>query len=79
MFNDNENKFIALLEKTKRYVKGELKLDNCDGKWFAMDYREEFAEACSIYNNPLITDKEAKEQDIDIIKCCDECNISYVE
>lgn len=83
MFNDNEKKFIDIINEAKRYVKGELELDCVDGEWYAMDYREELECAFPIeaepYNGyPLITRKEAERNRIDIIKCCDECNISYV-
>ena len=81
-FNHNERDFLEMLEEAKRYVKGELELDCVDGGWYAMDYREDFEGAFPIeaeqYNKPIITDKEAEEKHIDIIKCCDECDISYV-
>lgn len=81
-FNDNEKKFINMLEEAKRYVKGELELDNFDGEWFAMDYRADWEGAFPIetkpYNKPLITDEEAEEKGVNIIRCCDECDISYV-
>jgi len=82
MFNNNEKKFIEVINEAKRYVKGELELDCFDGKWFAMDYREDLEGAFGIeakqYNKPLITDEEAEEKGIDIIKCCDECGIFHV-
>lgn len=82
MFNSNEKKFIEKINEAKRYAKGELELDNFDGEWYAMDYREDFECAFPIeaeqYDEPLITDEEAEEKDIDIIKCCDECGIFYV-
>ena len=82
MFNNNEKKFIDIINEAKRYVKGDLELDNFDGKWFAMDYREDLESAFDIeaeqYNKPLITDEEAEENNIDIIKCCNECGIFYV-
>lgn len=81
-FNENEKAFIEMLEKAKCFVKGELELDNFDGEWFAMDYRADLEGAFYIeikpYHEPLITDKEAKEKSIDVVKCCDECDISYV-
>lgn len=81
-FNDNEKRFIEMLEEAKKYVKGELELDNFDGEWFAMDYRADLHCAFPIeakqYNKPLITDKEIKEKYIDFIKCCDTCDVSYV-
>lgn len=81
-FNENEKAFIERLEKAKSFVKGELELDNVDGKWFAMDYRVELEGAFFIemkpYDKPLITDEEAEEKGIDITKCCDACDVSYV-
>ena len=80
--NKNEKNFVETLEKAKRFVKGELELDNFDGKWFAMDYRKDLEGAFCIetepYDKPLITDEEAEEKGIDITKCCDACDISYV-
>lgn len=82
MFNDNEKKFIDIINEAKRYVKGELELDCVDGEWYAMDYRKELEGAFPIeakqYVLPLIRNEEAKHKGIDIIKCCDECDISYV-
>ena len=82
MANENEKVFIETLEKAKRFVKGELELDNFDGEWFAMDYRPELKGAFPIevkpYDKPLVTDEDAEEKGINITKCCDECDISYV-
>ena len=83
MFNDNEKKFIDMLNEAKRYVKGELELDCVDGEWYAMDYRAELEGAVQIeadvYQLPLITVEEAERKGIDVIKCCDECDVAYVE
>lgn len=77
-FNDNEKEFIKVLENAKRYVKGELELDNIDGEWFAMDYREDLEGAFNIdvapYDKALITEEQAEEKEIDVSKCCDYCN-----
>lgn len=82
MFNENEKQFINVINEAKKYVKGELELDCFDGKWFAMDYREDLGGAIDIeakqYNKPLITDEEAEKNGIDIVKCCNECDIYYV-
>lgn len=82
MLNNNEKKLIDIINEAKRYVKGELELDCVDGEWYAMDYREELGGAFPIeakqYDEPIITDEEAEEKGIDIIKCCDECGIFYV-
>lgn len=81
--NENEQKFINLLEEAKRYCKGELELDCFDDEWYAMDYRADFEEAMSIehsiYQLPLITVEEAERKGIDVTKCCDACDVSYVE
>lgn len=82
MFNNNEKMFIDIVNEAKRYVKGELELDCVDGKWYAMDYREDLEGAFPIeanqYNEPLITDEEAEHKGINIIKCCDMCDVSHV-
>ena len=81
-FNENEKAFIEKLEKAKCFVKGELELDNFDGEWFAMDYREDMEGAFPIemkpYDKPLITYEEAEEKGINITKCCDACDVFYV-
>ncbi len=80
--NENEKKFIGLLEEAKRYVKGELELDCFDDEWYAMDYRADFEEArpieYDIYKLPFITVEEAERKGIDVIKCCDACDVAYV-
>ena len=82
MLNDNEKNFVKLLEQAQRYVKGEVELDCFDGEWFIMDYREDLCGAFPIETNgfekPIITDKEAKQKGIDIVKCCNKCGILYV-
>lgn len=82
MINKNERKFMDLLEEAERYAKGELELDCVDGEWFVMDYREDLGGAFPIKSNgfdePIITDEEAKIKGIDIIECCDELGIAYV-
>ena len=83
MFNENEKKFIEEIEEAKKHAKGELELDLIEGEWFAMDYRSEKEGAFFFeddkYSKPLITEEEAKEKNINVIKCCDDCDVSYVE
>lgn len=71
--NENEKVFTETLRMADRYVKGELELDNFDGEWFAMDYREELGGAFPIdvepFNKPLITDEEAEQKGIYIEEC----------
>ena len=46
------------------------------------DYRADFEAAVpiesQIYDLPLITVEEAERKGIDVIKCCDECDVAYV-
>lgn len=82
MFNDDEKRFIRMLEEAKEYVTGELELDCEDGEWYAMDYRKDCECAFPIeaqgYNLPMITDNTADKYGIDIVKCCDYCEVAYV-
>ena len=81
-FNENEMQFIALIEEARRYVKGEVEIDYCDGEWIAMDYMESCGSAFPInavpYNIPLISKKEAKRKNINILECCKYCGVYYV-
>ena len=80
--NNGTKTFIKILEDAQKYVKGELELDLVDGAWYAMDYRADLEGAFPIdakgFNDLLITTEEAEKHGIDIIKCCDICDISYV-
>lgn len=82
MFNENEIKLIAMIERARGYVKGEVELDCVDGEWSVRDYRENLGGSFPIetapYNRPLITDEEANEKSVDIIKCCEMCGVYYV-
>ena len=80
--NKSEERLINILENAKQYVKGELELDCFGGIWIAMDYRADLESAFSIeakdFNDRIISVEEAKNLNIDVRKCCDECGISYV-
>ena len=85
--NEYEQKFIEKIEEAKRYCKGELELDLLENDifgdgWYAMDYREELEGAFGIssdkYNKPLITEETSQKYNIDVIKCCDYCDVYYV-
>lgn len=73
--NDNEKNFIEILNEAMRYIKGELELNNVEGDWYVLDYREDLGSAFNIdvapYDKPLITEEEAEEKGIDVRKCCD--------
>ena len=80
--NKNEKWFMDMLEEAKRHCKGELELDCLDGEWYTMDYRADLEAALwmdGMYKLPLITVEEAERKGIDVIKCCDACDVSYVE
>lgn len=76
------NGLIDRINEAKKYVKGELELNNFDGKWYAMDYIEtsggSFQIANGKYNEPLITDEEAKRLGVDVAKCCDLYGVFHV-
>lgn len=85
MLNENEKNFIELLKQVMRCVKGELELncfDDGDGEWYAMDYIEDLCSSFPIdingFNKPIITNEEAENKGIDIVKCCDKLGILYV-
>lgn len=82
MFNDREIELIGMIENARKYVKGEVELDCINGEWYVRDYREDFEGAFLIeaepYKKPLITDDEAKDKGVDIIKCCEMCGVYYV-
>ena len=64
-------------------LEGEIYLYCIYGKWYARDYREDLGGAFPIetetYINPIITNDEAEDKNIDIIKCCEMCGVYYVE
>ena len=78
----DEETLMLVIEDAKRYCKGELELDLNDDVWEAWDYREDLEGAFSIdikgFNDNIITESEAERLGIDVRKCCDVCNISYV-
>lgn len=77
----NEEKFIELINKARDYVKGELELELFNDEWYARDYREESGCLFSIdidgFDKPLITVREAKVRGIDVVKCCNRCNVYH--
>ena len=80
--NENEKQFVSKMEYAMRYCKGELELDLEGEMWVAWDYREDLEGAFPIdvegFDDEMISELEAKRLDIDVRKCCDYCDISYV-
>ena len=78
----NENRLVDIIENAKKYCKGELELDLVGDVWIAMDYRADLEGACSIdvkgFNDKIISVFEAETSGIDVRKCCDLCDVSYV-
>lgn len=75
--------FIKELKKAKQYCKGTLELDLNDwGEWKVLDYIEEFEAAMPIvhcdYDEPIITEDIANDNNIDVRKCCDIVGAYYV-
>lgn len=80
--NNNEKEFITILKKIMQQINGELELNCINGKWYAMNYKEDIKCASpvevSVCNQPLITTEIAKNKNINIIKCCNNCDVFYV-
>lgn len=80
--NKNEKIFVNKMEHTMKYCKGELELDLESEMWVARDYREDLEGAFPIdvkgFDDEMISISEADNLGIDVRKCCDYCNISYV-
>ena len=89
-FNEYEKALIKVIEEAQEYCKGELELDfyndheeeHLNG-WYAMDYRPEYESAFFIHENgygekPLISGETADKNNVNVVKCCDYCDISYV-
>ena len=81
-FNKAEQDLIKQIEDAKRYCKGELELNHIpeDGGWIAMDYRIECQASFHLekYDKPLISDDDVKRNKINVVRCCDYCNVYYV-
>lgn len=80
--NEYEQALIEAIEEAERCCEGDLELDLFEDGWFAMDYRREYEAALPInlpkYNEPLITKETAQKYNIDVIKCCDYCDIYFI-
>ena len=82
-FNEHERSLINVIKEAKRYCKGELEIDLLDDGWYAMDYREEYESAFFIEENgynekPLISEETIKKYNVNVRKCFDYCDVSYV-
>ena len=81
--NEYEKALIEAIEEAERYCKGELELDLFDDGWYAMDYRSEYEAAFFIDENecikkPLISKETVQKYNVNVIKCLDYCDVSYV-
>lgn len=85
MLNDNEKEFINKIEKLKKKCKGKMSFDyinrigSTNNDWYPTDLIIEKDNIFPVkdfdYNRPFITNKEAKEKNIDIIKCFEMCGV----
>lgn len=90
-FNDYENKFLEDLKIIDSYIPAgyELEIDRWCGDddfipgWYAMKYSEK--DGCAyplneyyFYTEPIITEAEAIEKEIDVEKCLDYYGCYYV-
>ena len=85
--NVNEKEFMKELEIADSHVPEsyELEIDHFNGLvpgWYAMKYSKERGEAIFLdeySTESIITDSDAKEKGIDVVKCLDEYDCYYVE
>lgn len=83
--NKNEIAIIRLIEKAKMFVLGtvEINYDEEREAYFVKDYRKGLGASVEIdekYSNvPILTKEHEKYFDINIQKCCDYCDVYYVE
>ena len=75
--NENEKRFVEILEKARRYCAGELEVvfDFSNDAWWARDYKELWGGSYIIETDdfelrPLILASTAKTYHIDVEKCC---------
>lgn len=78
VFNDKELEIISRINEAKMHVSGEIELSKENGNWYARDYKEDLDGSFIINNSkyiePLITEEEIKDYDIDVEKCCNYCD-----
>jgi len=84
-FSIDERVVIKRLNEAKKYVKGELELNQNEETedWYAMDYREDLSQAfslpCGEYANiPILTKEWLSEHPVNLEKCLNACSVAYV-
>ena len=73
--------FMEKLQTAKMYVPGgyDMEIDHIDGSWYVYKYSERYGEATPTdLLEPIITNQEAKNRGIDVVKCLDEYGCYYV-
>ena len=82
--NEYEVAFINVIRQAQKYVKGELEIVKEYDGWYAKDYKENYKASFTINKNgyenkPLISNYTAQKYNVNVIKCCDYCNVYYVD
>lgn len=83
--NANEQEFVKNIKDLTNCVPEGYELemehfpggDDCPAGWYAYKYSETYGEATPMddYNEPIITDNEADERQVDVVKCCNVANV----
>ena len=76
-----EKDFIEKLQTAEAYVPGDydMEIDHIDGNWYVCKYSERYGEATPTdFVEPIITDQEAKDRGIDVVRCLNEYGCYYV-
>ena len=82
-FNDAEKEFLEDLRTADSYVPSgyELEIDREWNCWYAMKYSKEYGCAYPLdeySSEPIITEAEALEKEVDVEKCLDYYGCYYV-
>ena len=79
-FNKRELELIEDIQAAESYVSGDndLEMDSYNDGWYACEYNGDESRPLDEFSTePLITEEEIKEENVDIYKVLDYCNIYY--
>lgn len=79
-FNKREIQLIEDIQSAESYVSGDndLEMDFYNGGWYAHEYNGDESRPLDSYStNPLITENEIEEEDVNEYAVFDYCNVYY--
>lgn len=78
-FNNRELKLINDIEDAERYISGDndLEMNLHDGGWYAHEYNGNESIPLKNFDKPLITEDEINEEDVDVHKVFNYCDVFY--